>query len=59
MDFQLDIFLESFPVLLKGAVLTVELTVISVLLGLVIGLAPWGGFRATGYCAQSPSVTSR
>lgn len=38
MDFQMDIFLESFPALLKGAVLTVELTVISVLLGLVIGL---------------------
>lgn len=38
MDFQLDIFLESIPALLKGAVLTVELTVISVILGLVIGL---------------------
>ena len=38
MDFQLDIFLESFPTLLKGAVLTVELTVISVVLGLLIGL---------------------
>jgi His/Glu/Gln/Arg/opine family amino acid ABC transporter permease subunit len=38
MDFQLDIFLESFPTLLKGAVLTVELTIISVILGLFIGL---------------------
>ncbi len=38
MDFQFDIFLESIPALLKGAVLTVELTVISVVLGLVIGL---------------------
>jgi polar amino acid transport system permease protein len=38
MDFQLDIFLESIPALLKGAVLTVELTIISVILGLVIGL---------------------
>jgi polar amino acid transport system permease protein len=38
MDFQFDIFLESIPALLKGAVLTVELTVISVILGLVIGL---------------------
>jgi polar amino acid transport system permease protein len=38
MDFQFDIFLESIPALLKGAVLTVELTVISVILGLIIGL---------------------
>jgi polar amino acid transport system permease protein len=38
MDFQLDIFLESIPALLKGAVLTVELTAISVVLGLIIGL---------------------
>jgi polar amino acid transport system permease protein len=38
MDFQFDIFLESIPALLKGAVLTIELTVISVILGLVIGL---------------------
>jgi His/Glu/Gln/Arg/opine family amino acid ABC transporter permease subunit len=38
MDFQLDIFLASFPTLLKGAVLTVELTVVSVILGLIIGL---------------------
>ena len=38
MDFQFDIFIESFPTLLKGAVLTVQLTVISVLLGLIIGL---------------------
>ncbi len=38
MDFQFDIFIESFPTLVKGAVLTVELTVISVVLGLTIGL---------------------
>ena len=38
MDFQFDIFIESFPTLLKGAVLTVQLTVISVVLGLIIGL---------------------
>lgn len=38
MDFQFDIFLASFPALLKGAVITVELTVISVILGLIIGL---------------------
>ena len=39
MDFQFDIFLESFPALLKGAVVTIELTLISVVLGLLIGLA--------------------
>jgi His/Glu/Gln/Arg/opine family amino acid ABC transporter permease subunit len=38
MDFQLDIFLASFPALLRGTVITVELTVISVALGLLIGL---------------------
>lgn len=38
MDFQFDIFIESFPTLLKGAVLTIQLTVISVVLGLIIGL---------------------
>ena len=38
MDFQFDIFIKSFPTLLKGAVLTVQLTVISVVLGLIIGL---------------------
>ena len=38
MDFQFDIFIESFSTLLKGAVLTVQLTVISVVLGLIIGL---------------------
>jgi His/Glu/Gln/Arg/opine family amino acid ABC transporter permease subunit len=38
MDFQFDIFIESFPALLKGAIITVELTIISVVLGLVIGL---------------------
>ena len=38
MDFQFDIFIQSFPALLKGAVVTIELTIISVILGLVIGL---------------------
>ncbi len=38
MDFQFDIFIQSFPALLKGAVVTVELTIISVILGLIIGL---------------------
>lgn len=38
MDFQFDIFIQSFPALLKGAVITVELTIISVILGLIIGL---------------------
>lgn len=39
MDFQFDIFLQSFPALMKGAVVTIELTVISIILGLLIGLA--------------------
>jgi His/Glu/Gln/Arg/opine family amino acid ABC transporter permease subunit len=38
MDFQFDIFIQSFPALLKGAVVTVELTIISLILGLIIGL---------------------
>lgn len=38
MDFQLDIFLASFPALLKGAVITAELTLISLAIGLTIGL---------------------
>lgn len=38
MDFETDLFLESLPALLGGALLTVELAVVSVLLGLVIGI---------------------
>ena len=38
MDFQWDIFVESFPALLQGAWLTIQLTVLSVALGLTIGL---------------------
>jgi His/Glu/Gln/Arg/opine family amino acid ABC transporter permease subunit len=38
MDFQWNIFVESIPALLKGAWVTLQLTVISVSIGLVIGL---------------------
>lgn len=38
MDFQWSIFVESIPALLKGAWITLQLTVISVLVGLTIGL---------------------
>ncbi len=38
MDFQWDIFIDSFPSLLKGAWITIQLTIISVLIGLAIGL---------------------
>lgn len=38
MDFQWDIFIESIPPLLKGAWITLQLTLISVGLGLAIGL---------------------
>ena len=38
MDFQWNIFVKSLPILLRGAVITVQLTVISVVIGLMIGL---------------------
>lgn len=38
MDFDLQIFLEGLPALLKGAVITAQLTISSMLLGIVIGL---------------------
>ncbi len=38
MDFETDLFLESVPALLGGAWLTVQLTVVSVSLGLMIGV---------------------
>lgn len=38
MDFQVNIFLASFPALLKGAVVTGELALISLVIGLTIGL---------------------
>ena len=38
MDFRWDIFVESIPILLKGAVIAAQLTVISVVIGLLIGL---------------------
>lgn len=38
MDFQWDIFIESIPALLKGAWLTLQLTIVSVAIGLTLGL---------------------
>lgn len=38
MDFQWDIFIEAIPALLKGAWLTFQLTIISVAIGLTVGL---------------------
>ncbi len=38
MDFQWDIFIDSIPALLKGAWLTLQLTIISVVIGLTLGL---------------------
>ena len=38
MDFETDLFLESLPALLGGAWLTVQLTVVSVSLGLMVGV---------------------
>jgi His/Glu/Gln/Arg/opine family amino acid ABC transporter permease subunit len=37
MDFELSLFLQSLPALAKGAVITAELTVISILIGALIG----------------------
>lgn len=38
MDFELKIFLESLPALLDGALLTLQLTLVSVTIGLTIGV---------------------
>jgi His/Glu/Gln/Arg/opine family amino acid ABC transporter permease subunit len=37
MDFELSLFLQSLPALAKGAVVTAELTVLSILIGALIG----------------------
>jgi polar amino acid transport system permease protein len=37
MDFDWDVFLESLPALLKGCVVTAQLSVISIVIGIVIG----------------------
>ncbi|MCX7845053.1 MAG: amino acid ABC transporter permease [Dictyoglomaceae bacterium] len=38
MDFNFEVFLEGIPYLLKGAVMTLRLTLISVSIGIVLGL---------------------
>ncbi|PMQ00740.1 MAG: ABC transporter permease [Dictyoglomus sp. NZ13-RE01] len=38
MDFRLDVFIEGLPYLWKGAVMTLRLTVISVSIGIILGL---------------------
>jgi His/Glu/Gln/Arg/opine family amino acid ABC transporter permease subunit len=38
MDFELKIFLESLPALLDGALLTLQLTLVSVTIGLTVGI---------------------
>ncbi len=38
MDFNLSIFIESIPYLLKGAVVTLRLSVVSVFFGIILGL---------------------
>jgi His/Glu/Gln/Arg/opine family amino acid ABC transporter permease subunit len=37
MDFELSLFLQSLPALAKGAVITAELTLVSILIGALIG----------------------
>jgi His/Glu/Gln/Arg/opine family amino acid ABC transporter permease subunit len=39
VDFELKLFLECLPLLLRGAIVTVELTLISGAIGLVLGIA--------------------
>lgn len=39
MDFELKLFLESLPALAQGAMLTLQLTIVSVIIGLAIGVA--------------------
>lgn len=53
MDFEWSIFIISIPSLLKGAWLTLQLTVISVVIGLVIGL-----FGGLGRVSSNP-ITSK
>lgn len=53
MDFQWSIFVESIPPLLKGAWLTLQLTVLSVTIGLVIGL-----FGGLGRVSPRPAIKS-
>lgn len=38
MDFELELFLESLPALLQGALMTARLTLVSALIGLAIGV---------------------
>ena len=38
MDFDLSLFIEALPALLDGALLTFQLTIVSVTLGLMTGL---------------------
>ena len=38
MDFNFDLIIESFPLLLMGAGVTIKITTLSVLLGVIIGL---------------------
>jgi polar amino acid transport system permease protein len=52
MDFQWDIFVEAIPALLGGAWLTIQLTIVSVVIGLTLGL-----FVALGRVSAN-SVTS-
>ena len=38
MDFRFDIIVNAFPLLIEGAIFTIQITVLSVALGIVIGL---------------------
>ena len=51
MDFQWDIFIEAMPTLLKGAWITVQLAVISVVIGLALGV-----FGGLGRVSANPVI---
>ncbi len=63
MDFRWDVFIEALPALLKGARVTAQLTLLSMALGVVIGLAGGLGrvsrFRAVRAACSAYVVAMR
>ncbi|MGC9001884.1 MAG: amino acid ABC transporter permease [Dictyoglomus sp.] len=56
MDFNINIFIESIPYLLKGAVVTLRLSVISVALGIILGLFLGLARISKNYLLRIPST---
>ena len=38
MDFRFDIIINAFPLLIEGAIFTIQITALSVAIGIIIGL---------------------